>query len=149
MPKLEYFLVAESVSIDQASNSLSLFHVLEEVHSLGLPVLVPRMTAVSTWLVSPEEFGQDFQSTLVVHRPDGSQFHEFKLNFTARSARHRLITNFERFPIDASGEWRFELQLDGAHAASHHMSVLSGEASRIERPIEVSVPPPAAGGSSS
>ncbi len=30
MPKLEYFLICESVSVDQDTNRLSLFNVLED-----------------------------------------------------------------------------------------------------------------------
>ena len=47
MAELEYFLVAESVSVDQLTNRISLFNVVEQVAASKFPVTIPQIVAVA------------------------------------------------------------------------------------------------------
>ncbi len=49
MPKLEYFLVAESVSVDQQTNRISFFNVVEQVNVPVFPFTIPQIVAVASW----------------------------------------------------------------------------------------------------
>ena len=60
MPKLEYFLICESIVIDQDRNLASAFNILEEV-SCPIPTLIPQVVALSTWRLQPEDQDCDFQ----------------------------------------------------------------------------------------
>lgn len=71
MPRLELFAVCESCSIDQASNRLSLFNILEETNSEGLPVRVASMAIVSLWLFDPADMGREVLSRVHVRKPGG------------------------------------------------------------------------------
>src|ERR1700689_3033427 len=42
--KAKLFLCCESCSVDVRRNSLSLFHVIEEINSPSFPTIIPRLT---------------------------------------------------------------------------------------------------------
>jgi hypothetical protein len=119
VPSIEYYLIAESISVDQTTNRLSVFNVLEDIYAQEVPMQLPRLVAISAWHVSQEEIGRDFQAMVVSFRPDGARSHEFPINFTPRSRRHRLTVHVVGLPLDSFGEWRFELLLNGGHVADH------------------------------
>jgi hypothetical protein len=140
MPILEYFLLAESVSIDQGTNRASIFHVLEEAH-LQQPenyAILPQVVAISSWHIAPDERAKDFRLTLLVHPPgeeapqkDTGQPHSFSLVAEPGPAPRRRVTwMFIGVTLDRPGNWRFELLIDGEHAANHFVEVLSEEDAR-------------------
>jgi hypothetical protein len=118
MASLEYFLVAEDVSIDQVTNQLSLFNVFEGFRTPRFPLIVPKCAAVSLWRKEPADEGRDFQCVLRVTLPDG-QNHQSESNFRMTNERQRIVTRLQGVPISMAGELRFELLLNGQHAASH------------------------------
>ncbi len=122
MPSLEYFLVAESVSVDRDSGSLSIFHVTEDLVFPELPAPIPRLVAVSSWRIAPDEIGKDFQATLKVHKPwheANPQYEQFPINFTAERLRHRINHWIVNLHIKQPCDLRFEILLNGEHKASH------------------------------
>ncbi len=123
MAKLEFFLVARSFAIDQSTNSLSIFNVLEELTTASLPVLVPDVNFISVWLLDESERENDFQITVIAHKPDGTELGPFPQNFTATRKRQRMLAQLAFLPLDVAGDWRFELRLNGEHAANHVVSV--------------------------
>ena len=141
MAELEYFLVSESVAIDRDTNALSLFSVVEELHVVDLPALLPRLAAISGWLLEDADIGKDYQATVVVRRPDGSEFLSMALNFTASRSRQRAVMRAEGFPFDSVGTWLFELLLNGAHKASHRISVQKADPSLTEPTLMVNPKP--------
>ncbi len=86
MPKLEYFLVAEGVSIDQLTNTASVFNVIDEVHA-PVPCTVPRLIAISSWNAEEGDVGKDFQVAIVLATPQGAS-KEYTGNFTWKGRRH-------------------------------------------------------------
>lgn len=132
MPKLEYFLVCESCSIDQATNRISLFNIIEEIQSGPSPspdaVPIAQMVAVSCWNRVDDDAGRDLQLTLRVH-PPGDEPKDFFLNFQMDRPRHRITMRLSG-PVQkgASGELRFELLLNGKHEANHIVIVHAPEA---------------------
>ena len=63
MPRLEYFIVCESTSVDAGNDSISLFHVLEDIFPDTFPYVLHRAEAVSLWNLDNEDRDTDFQAT--------------------------------------------------------------------------------------
>jgi len=127
MPKLEYFLVAESMAMDKNRNTVSLFHVMESLSGGSPPLLVPTLVAVSCWKISDEEMGSDFQAALKIHLPGGQalpeEFEESTINFTPHERRFRTHHFVKGLRIDHVGDVKFEMVLNGKHVAEHVVSI--------------------------
>ncbi len=131
MPKLEYFLICESMSTDQETNRVSLFNVLEDLTVLGSEdaaqqqsYVTSSLMAVSCWNREPGDEDRDFQAALLIHAP-GEKVTPFRMNFKMERPRQRLVFRFQGMPKLRPGELVFELQLDGEHIASHTVNVFS------------------------
>jgi len=126
MPKLEYFVVAQSLSTDRNTNLVSLFHVLEELTVPRVPWQLGGFVAVCSWNIAPEERDRDFQVVLKIHLPEGQEpsvVENLKVNFTAEKPRHRVHLYVNEVPIEKPGEMRLELLLDGKHQAEHTLTI--------------------------
>ena len=126
MPRLEYFLVAESVSVDSDRNQVSVFNILEEISVPRTgPKVIPQLVALASWIVVPEDEGKDFQVSVELVRPGPNCPYndEFSLNFTARCKRQRTQICLALLPIDRVGDMVFNLKLNGSQVASHVLAV--------------------------
>lgn len=123
MAHLEFFLVSKEISVDQQTNRMSLFNVIEQLVSPEFPFPLPFATAVSLWVAENGDVGQDFQCILRTVLPDGV-IHEFPTNFTFKTRRHRVIQRIQGVPISQPGLLRFEVLLNGKHQSSHEIDVL-------------------------
>jgi hypothetical protein len=134
MARLEYFLVAEDVSIDQTTNRISVFNIFEEFQTGGFPLLVSKCVAVALWEKESSDEGRDFQTSLRVTAPN-DQHYRVDTNFRLVNERHRIVNRIRGIPISAVGEVRFELLLNGEHKASHTIAV------RLRPTSDVTGPP--------
>lgn len=126
MPKLEFFVVSESMVVDQSTNKVSILEVLEHVpFQENASNQISRCVAFSLWKVEPEDQGKDFQVLLRIHLPWEPSPHDSTVNFTATSVRHRVFTWVRGIPLQHTGELRFEVLLNGNHAAEHLISVVN------------------------
>jgi hypothetical protein len=123
MARLELFVVSEGVSVDQFTNQLSLFSVLEEVTSPDFPFVLPSAAAISLWMKEAGDDDRDFQCMMRVLLPDGYR-HELTTNFRFRGRRHRVIQRIQGVPVTEPGMLRFEVLLNGEYIASHEVDVL-------------------------
>jgi len=131
MPKLDYFLVADSVSTDRERNTVSLFHILEEWPA-RLPLVIPQLVAVSSWTIPPEDMGRDFQVTLNIRLPgdqEAPDFQIFPVNFTADRPRHRAYHFVKGLRVEHAGDMVFEILINGRLAASQVVWVRASEES--------------------
>jgi hypothetical protein len=129
MARLELFVVSEGVSVDQFTNQLSLFSVLEEVTPPDFPFVLPSAATISLWMKEAGDDDRDFQCMMRVLLPDGNR-HELTTNFRFRGRRHRVIQRIQGVPLTEPGVLRFEVLLNGEYIASHEVDVLrinSGE----------------------
>ncbi len=125
MPKMEYFVVCESISIDHQTNRVSLFNIIEDLQPVGPEVqgdIIGQFVAVSSWNKSPEDEGKDFQ---VIHRihTSGGEPKDFSLNFRMENPRQRLVLRIQGIPPVHPGILRIELLLNGLHFADHVVTV--------------------------
>jgi hypothetical protein len=132
MPKLEYFLVCESMCTDQETNRVSLFNVLEDLQVLPpntVPrqqLVVPYFAAVSCWNREPGDEDIDFQAILRIHPPT-EEPKDFSMNFRMERPRYRLSLRFQGMPKLEPGVLKFELLLNGQHVAWHTVNVFPAE----------------------
>lgn len=135
MPKLEYFLICESVSVDRETNRISLFNVIEDLtivkpgKEIASPILF-NFVAVSCWNREEGDEQTDFQATLRIHQPpdeNGSPVepNDLALNFQMHSRRQRLLMRLATpaLPRAHDGKLRFELLLNGKHCAEHEIGI--------------------------
>jgi hypothetical protein len=122
MARLEFFAVSEGVSVDQFTNRVSIFNILEQLASPEFPFVLASATAVSLWTMEAGDDERDFQCMLRITMPDGAQ-QEFTSNFKTLMRRHRVIQGIQGFPLTEPGLLRFEVLLNGEHAASHEVDV--------------------------
>jgi hypothetical protein len=151
MPQLEYFLVAESISVDQSTNRVSLFNILEEVQITRIPAGtqipprlsgIPQVVAIGAWNIDPDEHGREYAVSLRVHVPGhSSPVQGPALTFVAEKRRQRTILLLVGCPVGGPGEIRFELLLDGNHAASHLITAILAE----DQPTDAALARPISG----
>ena len=127
MPRLEYFLVSELISVDRDQNAVSVFNILEEaaIPKTG-PRVIPSLVALSSWIFEPDDVGRDFQVTLKVVVPAAAgpdKTKEFPINFTASRTRQRIYHRISGLPLETVGDVVFELLLNGKHEATHTLTV--------------------------
>jgi len=128
MPKLEYFIVCESVSVDQTTNAVSLFNVYEDVRLVPAGTPTPRVTnmvAVCCWLREEnDEAGVKHRAVLRIHRED-TEPQDMPLEFDVGDRnRMRLFFRFQGpFPA-RPGQLRLEILLNDEHQANHVINIL-------------------------
>ena len=127
MPSLEYFLVADSVSVDQFTNTVSVFHVIEQIRAPKFPVHIPRFACVSSLNIEEEGFGKDYQLTVNIKNPSGKEGEPNRINFTAEKRRQRFIAHLVNFKIDGPGQLLFELLLNEDRIVSHTIDIIKAE----------------------
>ena len=122
MPELEYFIVAESYSVDSDSNALSLFNVLNEVRTPTFPTTLPKLVAISCWIATPEEIAAECDSQVVIQfLSDGQDPKLFRGNFTCDRRLQHVVLEIKGVQVDHPSEFRVELQLNGEHKAWHRI----------------------------
>jgi hypothetical protein len=125
MIKLEYFLVAESYAVDENRNTISIFHVLEEFGAHAAPIIVPKLSAISSWLVS-EDHDPELDHHVTIRVSGGALEAPLEYDFVMSRGprtRHRMFHSFQGAVFDAFGDAVFELLLDGEHRASHTLTL--------------------------
>lgn len=124
MPSLEYFVVAESATVDQLSNRVSVYNIYDELVVPKFPAAVGQFVSVCSWNAGEDDENQDFQVGVMLRMPDGDHG-PFNSNFTMTGKRHRSILTLSSIPISKAGTIVFEILLNGEHKASHTIDVHS------------------------
>lgn len=128
MPRLEFFILSHSFSVDQFTDRLSIFDVLTSLHPRRFPAYVPKVAILSEWEFSEDELGKDFQLTIVINRPKPLERipeskERFEHNFSGQVGIGRLFPTFTNVPFEVPGKHVFKLLLNGKHVAEHHIFV--------------------------
>jgi hypothetical protein len=126
MPELEYFVVSESMAIDRASNSVSIFNVFNEFKVDEFPYLIPKLAIVSCWIASQEELRDRIESLVGIritgehHAPADHREHNTSLVCDAEF--QHLVLEYYGMSIQGPGKVFVELLLNGQRTAMHTMS---------------------------
>jgi hypothetical protein len=128
MAKLDYIMVCESVSVDAATNRLSLFLIANEQWPVSaFPHLVAQLAVVSSWHFDGEDQGRDFQVCSRITLPDG-QTNELRQNVTpATEGVLRSLAYFIAVNISGPGPLTFHISLNGQLMATKTIDVRRGD----------------------
>lgn len=127
MPKLEYFLVSESVSVDQQTNRASLFNILDEVRENQFPTTIPQAVVTSVWDYESGDEDVDYQVKVRMSLPDEKEPKDIPVNVKIEKGRHRLFLKLENLQIEQPGKLRFEVFINDKYTASHTVLVQKDE----------------------
>ena len=123
MLELEYFVVAASVSIDQWTNRVSIFNVIDEVRT-ELPRQLTPVLAIASWNAEEDDTGNDYQVAVRTQGP-GIDIEPIRLNIRSDGRRSRTIMQVQGIRIEEPGRIVFELPLNNKHKATHTVDVFS------------------------
>ena len=127
MPSLEYFVVASSYSIDQYTDRVSIFEVMETFKPCMFPAFVSRMALVSVWNLEQEELDGDFQVLARIFPPGQDEPESYPMNFKGTTLRQRLLFNVGNLCLKQAGCLKIELLLNGETKAHHHIDVQAAD----------------------
>jgi hypothetical protein len=115
MPKLLLFAPCDRVIIDEASKTLSLITILEQVESPAPPstnvAVALTWFAVALWQRLPEDEGKTYEQRTYLVQPDGSKTLEGSASFRLTERTHRVLSRTHGFPISQAGDYLLTLAL--------------------------------------
>jgi hypothetical protein len=111
VPRLLFMIPSESLSIDQASNRLSLFNVLEQVNLPRFPAIVPQLCVTILWQRERDEAPDDvFAQTIEIRDPDGTTIcPPRRAQFKMPKKRHRIVSIINNLEIHRAGQHELRL----------------------------------------
>jgi hypothetical protein len=130
--QLNFFIVAESLSIDQSTNFASAFNIFEEIKVVGFPTIIPSMQILSTWVRDEGEEEQDCQCLLRITRPGNESPEEFPTNFRSSAPRHRTIHRLQGMPLEHAGNLQFEILLNGTTVKQYTIPVTQADSNPVQ-----------------
>jgi len=138
MSKLLWSILCKKASIDQASNNVSLFEIVDQLNLQGPPpgerILVPAQFDLATlWMRSDVDTPESDLARLTIEMPDGEivESSTFEVNL-AQAVRHRNILSLSSLPVHGPGLYYFNIELQE----------VPGEWKRIHQvPLQVTLSP--------
>lgn len=123
MPELEYFVAAESTSVDRDTNAISIFNVFNERRFQQFPLTLKKMVLVTCWISSPEELRDKpaLQADIVISLDGVRAEGPFRANFECDSEFQHIIFNVTDAEIPGPCLMEIELRVNGDHKARHRI----------------------------
>lgn len=122
MLDLEYFVVARSVSIDQLTNQVSVFNIIDEIR-VALPGTLGGVVAVASWNAEEDDKGNDYQITVRVQGVGAQPKEPLRLNVSSEGRRCRTIMHIQGIQVDKPGRIVLTLLINEEHKATHTIDV--------------------------
>lgn len=114
MPKLLLFAPCDRIIVDEATKTLSLISILEQVEAPPIPGaenVAAALTwyAVAVWQKVPEDGGKTFEQRTYLVQPDGKRILEGLSPFRMTERTHRVFARTHGFPISQTGDYLLTL----------------------------------------
>jgi len=122
MLQLEYFVVAESVTIDQLTNQVSVFNIIDELR-VKLPLTLGRIVAVASWNAEEADKGNDYQVAVRVTGIGAQPKEPLRLNVSIEGRRCRTIMHMQGIQVDKPSRIVLDLSINDEHKATHTIDV--------------------------
>jgi hypothetical protein len=134
MPHIEYFIVSESISIDQVRNTVSLFHVFEELSFRKFPGRIPFLVISTLWDIEESERGKDYEGEIRLTPPNSEEPQAFPFNFTTDriAPRQRVLLELKNVSVPEVGMFKFQVYLEGNRHAGHTIHIRQTESPASE-----------------
>jgi hypothetical protein len=123
MPILEYLLPCLLTSIDQRTNAVSLFSIVETLTVVRRPgetgkEALPGTEVVTLWRRLPyDSHDQTFTQILTLCPPDGNESEVSRVEFQIPHFRHRLHVELPPFGVDQEGDYLLRAYLGSTRPA--------------------------------
>jgi hypothetical protein len=101
------------VSIDQLTNRVSIFNILEQIVVPSLPVLISEMVVFAVIRKDDELSEVDYKCRLKISMSDAPIGELDGLIRFASGPTARMLFNFSGLPIESKGDIQFEIELPG------------------------------------
>jgi hypothetical protein len=121
--KLEYFLAADAVVIDQITNRVSILQIVDSVAVARLPWVLAGFSAVAGLRVAEEAAPPERRAVLRVGGSAIAQPRELLASVVGSGSHHRLVYRLENVPLEREGEIDLALFVDGAQLGQHTLAV--------------------------
>lgn len=109
MIRLKLFLCADAAAIDARLNTLSAFHIAEELNASVFPVVIPRITAVMIFLRDQND-ADNVTVQMRISLGDRQLFDgPLPVNFAQRRSA-RAVADMNGLVLTAPGELRFQIR---------------------------------------
>ncbi len=145
MLQVRLFLCSESASIDARNNSLSAFHILEQINSPHFPSVIPRLCVI---LLMTREAEDPSRSGLQlrIELAGGQQLFSgpIDVNFVQQLSA-RIIIDIQAFLVPAPGNLRFSVRDGQAELCFWSITVMQIAGQPLQMRF-VSPPSPAGAG---
>ena len=125
MARLEYFLASESVAIDRVRNSVSIFHVINELQLEEIPSELHKLSLISCWMFDEDEIrrNDEFQLRFRIELPDGES-KDFRANISPGQSRFQYyVFVVENVPVQKTGDMMIRAFLNDTETATHVIAV--------------------------
>lgn len=125
MRKLEYFLVCESVSIDQAQKTESFQNVLKMLCVQKVPAYIYAVNAVGAWY-DPDlkDDRSECHIRLEVHPPGDYQPFKFRRTLKSQSLFETSFFGVTNIPLNEAGDLVFKLFQNEELVETHTINVV-------------------------
>lgn len=134
MAKINLLLCSRGVSVDKFSNSVSIFEIVETVHSESFPALIPRVWVVA--MIEREASDPDILKATLRFRNANRLFQEAPLEFTfvPHSTGSRAIMELPGLPVIEAEDILVELELPNGEVSVFRIRVSSSMPPTIAAP---------------
>lgn len=130
MPRFEYFIVAESYSVDRDTSAISIFNVLGKVPCES-PGRIPRLAALASWVCEPDEIGskEEHHIEIIIKLPN-SKPKPYRGSFFPSTRFQNIVLDLkDGLEVEQPGMAEVELIFDAEHTATHTFEILQVEGS--------------------
>ncbi len=112
MPRLLLLAASLSTAVDQRTNQLSLFHVVEQFNPKKFPATLPYFEVVCLWQRESGDDANKFQERLRMLSPGGvEEVTNYMVEFPLDRMRHRAIVGFAGVKVEEPGFYEIEVCL--------------------------------------
>ncbi len=109
MPKIIFSTCSQLVSVDRFTNTLSLFHMIEQLNAPSFPFRMPQMFVSVLWQREPQDEGLKFESVVRLTDPLGKTNGEWKAEWVFEQLRHRHILLVANAEFESPGSYHFNI----------------------------------------
>jgi len=110
MPRLLFVSASLSTAVDQRSNQLSLFHMVEQFNPPKYPAILPYFEVVTLWQKETGDNDGRFEQRLRMLSPGGvEEVAIFIVEFPMERIRHRAIVGFSGIRVSEPGFYEIEV----------------------------------------
>jgi len=110
MPRLLLLAASLSTAVDQRTNQLSLFHVVEQFNPRTFPTPLPYFEVVCLWQRESGDDVHKFEERVRMLSPAGiDEITNYQIEFPLDRMRHRAIVGFAGVKVEEPGFYEIEV----------------------------------------